>query len=86
MKPVGVQLRRRDGTVIDCELVHKGVDEQGMDLWLIANAIYQPGDQITVEQMPAMTGIGFRAPRGMRELDVEWTEDDGTPDQETLRW
>lgn len=75
-KPVGVQIHRADGTVLNCELVNEGIDDEGMDCWVIANAVYQHGDHVTVEQLPAMTGIGFRA-RGIRDktLEVEWEDE-----------
>jgi len=59
VKPTGVKLRRADGTVLDVELVHEGVDGEGMDCWAIANAVYRPGDQITIVALPARTSIGF---------------------------
>jgi hypothetical protein len=64
MKPTGVRLHRADGSVINCELVHLGYDEEGMDNWEIAGVDYRPGDHLTIEVMPAKTGISFRAPLG----------------------
>jgi hypothetical protein len=76
VKPTGVRLHRADGTVLNCELVHKGVDGEGMDQWLIANAQYRDGDQITVV-LPGMTGIGFRAAdvQPGSELNIEWSDE-----------
>ena len=61
MKPVGVRLHRADGSVLDCELVDEGVDDEGMHNWAIANAVYRPGDSVTVEELPGHTSIGFVA-------------------------
>lgn len=61
MKPTNVQLHRADGTVVDCELVHQGLDENGFDQWLIAGVTYRPGDRLTMDVLPARTGITFAA-------------------------
>jgi hypothetical protein len=65
-KPVGVRLHRADGTVLDVELVDEGVDDEGMRNWVIANAVYRPGDHITIAVLPAMTGITFQARPGLK--------------------
>jgi hypothetical protein len=77
MKPTGVRLHRKDGTVLNCELVCEGVDGEGMEQWRIANAVYQHGDYITVEELPGMTSLGFRAGQSIRgkELDIEWQDE-----------
>jgi hypothetical protein len=82
VKPVGVRLHRADGTVLNCELADEGVDDEGMHNWRIANAVYRPGDSITVEELPPMTGVGFTAPRllhggALKGLDIEWDEPSG---------
>jgi hypothetical protein len=61
-RPEGVQICRGDGTVIDCELIHEGTDEKGMDQWSIAGVEFHPehGDTIHVAVMPPRTGLGFR--------------------------
>jgi hypothetical protein len=58
-RPEGVQIRRGDGTVIDCELVHEGVDERGMDRWMIAGVEFHPehGDQVYVQEIPPRTSL-----------------------------
>jgi hypothetical protein len=62
VKPVGVQVRRTDGTVLNAELVHEGVDDDsGLDTWLIANIDYRPGDTVLIAELPPCTAIGFRA-------------------------
>jgi hypothetical protein len=62
-KPENVQVHRPDGTIIDCELVHEGIDDQGMDRWVIAGVDFNMGeDHLTIGVMPARTSIGFRAP------------------------
>lgn len=70
MKPVGVRLHRADGTVLNCELIDQGVDEHGMHNWAIANAQYLPGDNVTIEELPGRTSIGFvaRVPPGTRSV------------------
>ena len=69
-RPEGVQIRRGDGSVLDCELIHEGPDEDGMDHWCIVGAEFHPerGDQIHMDVLPPRTSIGFRMP--------DW-EDDG---------
>ena len=60
-KPEGVRVHRTDTDEwVDCELIHKGVDDEGMDCWLIAGVVVRPDvDEVLVAVMPAMTGIGF---------------------------
>lgn len=77
MKPVGVRLHRADGTVLNCELADDGVDADGMRQWVIANAVYQPGDQITIEEMPPRTGITFRARPDISGAEIAWTDEGG---------
>jgi hypothetical protein len=57
--PVGVQLHRADGTVLNCELADEGVTAEGLHHWVIANAVYRLGDKITCEVLPGRTSIGF---------------------------
>jgi len=61
-KPTDVRIERADGTVLHCELVHEGVDDEGVDHWLIANAQWRPSDQIKIGVLPARTSIGFTCP------------------------
>jgi hypothetical protein len=88
VKPVGVRLHRADGTVLNVELADEGVDEAGMHNWRIANAVYRPGDSITVAELPPMTGIGFTAPRGphgpLTGMDIEWDEPSGEHRQASI--
>jgi len=59
-KPVNVRIIRGDtGVEVPCELVHDGVDEDGMDQWLIANVTFRIGiDELRVGVLPPRTGIG----------------------------
>jgi len=59
--PTGVRIRRADGSVLECELVDDGVDENGIHNWMIANAVYQVGDEVTCEMLPGQSSIGFMA-------------------------
>ena len=61
-KPVNVRIHRGDtGIEVPCELVHDGVDEEGMDQWLIANAVFRPGiDELRIDVMPPRTGIALQ--------------------------
>jgi hypothetical protein len=70
MKPKNVRLHRADGTVLNCELFHQGVDDEGMDCWVIANADYRPGDNVTMDELPGRTSVSFRAvvPPGTRRI------------------
>jgi hypothetical protein len=70
MKPEGVRLHRADGTVLDVELFHQGVDDEGLDVWVVANARHRPGDRLTVETLPGRTAIEFTAsvPPGTRHV------------------
>jgi hypothetical protein len=63
-EPEGVQLHRGDGSIIDCELLHEGVDDEGMDQWLITGVEFHPeyGDTITIAVFPPRCGLEFQAP------------------------
>lgn len=58
-RPVGVRVGRPDGTEIPCELVHLGVDKEGMDLWEVGGIEYHPerGDHLLVDVLPARTAF-----------------------------
>jgi len=58
-KPENVQIHRPDGTVLNCELAHEGVDDEGMDHWVIANAVFHPADHVTIGVLPPKTSLGF---------------------------
>jgi len=61
-KPVNVRIHRGDtGIDVPCELMHKGMDEDGMDQWLIANATFRPGiDTVLIGVLPPRTGIALQ--------------------------
>jgi len=61
MKPEGVRIVCADGSELECELVHEGVDANGIDQWLIANAVLRidQGDTVRIRMFPGRTGIGF---------------------------
>jgi len=61
VKPTDVKLHRANGTVINCELVHDGPNEDGVDEWSIVGVVYRPGDHISVGILPARTGITIAA-------------------------
>lgn len=81
--PEGVKLHRADGTVLDVELFDAGVDDEGMHVWEVANAVYQLGDNLTVDVMPGRTSITFRAsvPPEVRPtgFDIEWQDANKRP-------
>lgn len=58
-RPEGVQVVRGDsGEVIPCELVHEGVNEDGMDVWRVAGVTVRPYlDQLKVAVLPPRTSI-----------------------------
>ena len=59
-EPQGVRIVREDGTEVPCELVHEGVDEQGIDQWVIANAVFHVGrDRLHIDRFPGRTGLAF---------------------------
>lgn len=60
-KPEGVRVVRADGTELDCELVHVGPDERGMDVWEVAGVTIYPGDKIQCDVLPARTTISATA-------------------------
>ena len=60
-KPEGVRIRRGDtGEVVPVELIHLGIDENGMDQWKIADSTFRAGlDAIEMDVLPARTGIAI---------------------------
>lgn len=73
MKPTNVQIHRTNGETLNCELAHLGTDPDGMDCWEIANAVYQPGDELTIAIFPTQTRIRFATTKDA--LEVHWTAD-----------
>jgi hypothetical protein len=61
-RPEGVKVLRADGTVLPCELVYRGREEDGQHLWEVAGMVLQPGDELYADVMPGHTGIsiGFK--------------------------
>jgi hypothetical protein len=61
-RPEGVKVLRADGTVMPCELVYRGREDDGQHLWEVAGMVLQPGDQLYADVMPGHTGIsiGFK--------------------------
>ena len=59
-KPKGVKVHRADGQILQAELVHDGIAEDGCDHWVIASpqVDLDAGDQITCEELPARTSLG----------------------------
>lgn len=67
-KPEGVVIVRADGTELNCELVHEGVDEDGMDRWLVTGVKFNPRvDKIRIQHMPPRTGLGFDVAPGSED-------------------
>jgi hypothetical protein len=59
-KPKGVRVVRPDGKVLNCELVHDGPDDRGMDSWRIVGVTFRPGlDQLQVAVFPGKTALTF---------------------------
>lgn len=56
-KPEGVKIVRTDGTELDCELVNRGVDAEGLDVWEVTGVTVRHGDRLQVAVMPPRTSI-----------------------------
>jgi hypothetical protein len=72
-KPEGVQIHRGDGTVLNCELIHRGVFDDGEDHWEVAGIEFHPehGDFITVQEVPPKISISFRGPKWEPDEPIE---------------
>lgn len=73
--PEGARIIRGDGTVLYPELVHLGVDEEGIDQWEVAGAVWNPadGDRFELDLLPSDTMLHVRSstiPQG------SWTYED----------
>lgn len=66
-KPRNVQIHRGDGSTLNCELVHAGISEDGMDHWDIVGVEFHPeqGDHLTADEIPPRTSLGFRMPNDL---------------------
>jgi len=65
-KPEGVRIERPDGSVVPCELDHRGYDEvEDMDNWdIVTEVTFRPNiDKLCVDVFPPRTGLGFRVAR-----------------------
>lgn len=63
-KPENVRVYRKDtGETVHCELIHQGVDDEGMDNWLVAGVEFRAGlDELQIDVLPPMSGITFAGP------------------------
>ena len=62
-KPENVRIERPDGTMIPCELVHRGYDvDKDMDEWnAVTEVPYRHGiDELHVDMWPPRTSISIR--------------------------
>lgn len=56
-KPEGVKVVRVDGTELECELVHRGPDDKGLDVWEVTGVVFREGDKIQCKVLPAKTSL-----------------------------
>lgn len=56
MRPQGVEVVRRGGSRIPCELAPAGIGEDGIEYWSVATEL-EVGDELHIGFMPAMTSI-----------------------------
>ena len=64
-RPEGVRIDRPDGSVVPCELAHRGYDPvEKMDNWdIVTDVTFRPGiDKLRVDVFPPRTGLGFKMP------------------------
>ena len=63
-KPIGVKVHRRNGEVLDAELIHLGIAQNGLDEWVIASPQVDltKGDHVSVEELPGLTTVTIPTP------------------------
>jgi hypothetical protein len=62
-RPEGVRIERPDGTLVPCELHHRGYDpDEDMDNWdIVTEVAFRPNvDKLLIAVFPPRTGLGFR--------------------------
>ncbi len=75
-KPKDVRIRRGDGSEINCDLIHRGI-EDGLDTWEIPGVIFNPyTDKLLIGVLPAMTTIAFAGivPEGHGDMVMKFQE------------
>lgn len=56
-KPDGVRIIRTDGTELECELINRGISDEGVDVWEITGVTLRDGDKIQCAVLPPKTSI-----------------------------
>lgn len=63
-KPEGAAIKHADGTQTEYELIHVGMNDEGIDIWRYPDdAVFGPGDQPYLAVLPAKTGINIPWPK-----------------------
>lgn len=76
-KPEGVRITRANGDVVNCELAHLGLNDEGMDTWAVCGVQFQPGkDKLSIGLLPQKTAIEFMAQAlPDQHMRATWRED-----------